>query len=207
MREKSFFEIYLNLRTRLAKFKLKEDNETKKTVAATLALLHRAETVNAGASVEGRFNFVEGHTVENYLSRADNYISALEKGEYPLRGKYAEVGSQVVDHSFVVKGDELHLIYIRGGDIGFEWDMHPIDTVDHSVTTDLVNWTRLPCAVTTDIDMHENYQVWAPGVAEKDGLYYLYYTGVNSNVAQAICLATSKDLITWEKYENFCRHC
>lgn len=202
MRDEKFIEKYLNLRTRLAPFKLREDVETKKTVAAALALLHRAETVNAGASVTGRFNFTEGHTVENYISRAESYISALERGEFPLRGKYAEIGSQVVDHSFIVKDDELHLIYIRGGDVGYEWDMHPVDTVDHSVTTDLLNWKRLPSAVTTDVSMHENYQVWAPGVAEKDGVYYLYYTGVNTSVAQAICLATSDDLITWKKYEN-----
>ena len=51
MVENNFFEKYLNLRTRLAKFKFSDDSETKKTVAAALALLHRAETVNAGASV------------------------------------------------------------------------------------------------------------------------------------------------------------
>ena len=202
MNDRVFFKKYVDIRARLAPFKLKEDNETKKAVAAILLLINRAQTVAEGADVSGVFNFVEGHTVEIYISRAESYLSALEAGEYPLKGKYAEVGGQVVDHSFIVKGDELHLISIRGGEIGYEWDMRPVDTVDHSVTTDLINWKQLAPAVTTDVNLHENYQVWAPGVAEKDGKYYLYYTGVNTNVAQAICLATSRDLITWEKYEN-----
>ncbi len=195
------FEKFCRLRTRLAPFRMKTDPETVKTVSVCSILLERAYNVGAGASVRGRYGFGPGHTVENYFERAENYISALERGEYPLKGRFAEPGTALVDHSFVVRGDTLHIFYNRGY-IGYEWDTMTVDTVGHAVTKDLVNWEILPPCLTVDPGLFEEYQVWSPGIAEKNGRYYMYYTGVNMNAAQAICLAVSDDLYSWRKYEK-----
>ena len=77
-------EKFCRLRTRLAPFRMKTDPETVKTVSVCSILLERAYNVGAGASVRGRYGFGPGHTVENYFERAENYISDLERGEYPL---------------------------------------------------------------------------------------------------------------------------
>ena len=195
------FEKVLRLRARLAPFMLLTDDETVKTVSIVEILLERAYNVDAGASTEGRFGFGPGHTVENYLGRAEAYIAALERGEYPLAGKITEPGIALVDHSFIKKDGRMHLFYNRGY-VGYEWDTKQVNTVGHAVTDDLVHWTWEPPVLSVDPAQFEEYGVWSPGVAEKDGVYYMYYTGVNFNVAQAICLATSRDLYHWERYAD-----
>ena len=162
-------------------------------------LLERMLNVDAGASTEGRFGMSPGQTLENYMGRAEKYIDALERGEYPLKGKATEPGKALVDHSFVEKDGRMHLFYNRDF-VGYEWDTMPVNTVGHAVTDDLVNWTWEAPVLSVDSARFENYQVWSPGVVEKNGTYYMYYTGVNYNCAQAICLAISRDLYHWEKY-------
>lgn len=196
-----FIKEYYEYKTRTAPFMLKADAETVKTVSVINVLLERAYNVYSGASTKGRFGFGPGHTVENYMERAKRYTNALENGEFPLKGKFTEPGVALVDHSFIEKDGKMHLFYNRGY-IGYEWDTMPVMTVGHAVTEDLINWKIEPPVLSVDKDAFENYQVWSPGVAEKGGKYYMYYTGVNINVAQAICLAVSDDLYTWKKYEN-----
>ena len=195
----SFLKEYFDVRTRLSGFMLKDDRETEKTVSVIEVLLDRALDVYKGASTEGRFGTAPGHTLENYFGRAKAYLEALERGEFPLKGKFTEPGMAVVDHSFIEKDGRMHLFYNRDY-IGYEWDLKPANTIGHAVTEDLINWTIEPPVISADRDLFENYQVWSPGVVEKDGTYYMYYTGVNLNACQAICLATSKDLYHWEKH-------
>ncbi len=190
---------FSELKARIAPFELKTDAETVKTVSIVNVLLERMLNVDAGASTEGRFGMSPGQTLENYMGRAEKYIDALERGEYPLKGKATEPGKALVDHSFVEKDGRMHLFYNRDF-VGYEWDTMPVNTVGHAVTDDLVNWTWEAPVLSVDPAKFENYQVWSPGVVEKNGTYYMYYTGVNYNCAQAICLATSRDLYHWEKY-------
>ena len=201
MVEKSFFERCCDLKSRTAPFELRTDPETVKTRAAVNILLERAYNVAAGAGVDGRFGLGSGHNVENYMRRAGDYVGALERGEYPLKGKVTEPGLAFIDHSFIKKDGRMHVFFNRGY-IGYEWDTMPVQTVGHGVSDDLINWTwETPC-LSVDPSEFENYQVWSPGVVEKDGTYYMYYTGVRYSCAQAICLATSKDLYNWERYEG-----
>ena len=193
------FKKFCELKARIAPFELKTDTETVKTVSIVNVLLERMLNVDAGASTEGRFGMSPGQTLENYMGRAEKYIDALERGEYPLKGKATEPGKALVDHSFVEKDGRMHLFYNRDF-VGYEWDTMPVNTVGHAVTDDLVNWTWEAPVLSVDSARFENYQVWSPGVVEKNGTYYMYYTGVNYNCAQAICLATSRDLYHWEKY-------
>lgn len=193
-----FYRQYSDIRVRIAPYRLKTDFETIKTVAAIDALINRAETVNAGAYAFGRFGVTAGHNVENYMTRAEKYTAALERREYPLQGMFAPPGKSLIDHSFIEKDGKMHLFYISG-DIGFEWDTRFVDTIGHAVSEDLIHWNIEPPCLSTSRGGPDDYQVWAPGVAYKDGTYYMYYTGVNIHVAQCICLATSQDLYHWKK--------
>lgn len=196
-----FYLKYADIRLRIAPFRLKTDFETQKTVAVIEALINRAENLDAGASNFGRFGFVAGHNIETYMERAERYTVALERGEFPLQGMFAELGMGLVDHSFIEKDGKMHVFYNRSY-VGFEWDSRFVDTVGHSFTENLIDWTVEAPALSASRGGHDDYQVWAPAVVKKDDTYYMYYTGVNINIAQAICLATSKDLYTWKKYEN-----
>lgn len=194
-----FKKQYFTLKSRLAPFRLKDDFETRKTVANIDVLADRADVVHDGAYTGGRFGWDVGHNVENYMGRAEKYLAALERGEFPLKGMFCEPGGAAVDHSFIEKDGVMHLFYNRDW-IGFEWDTRPVDTVGHATSTDLIHWTiHAPC-LACDINLPESYQVWSPGVTEKDGVYYMYYTAVNINVAQSICVASSTDLFNWVKY-------
>ena len=192
----NFFDEYCRLRTILAPFRLSSDLEIKKTVSVIDKLLDRADTIYAGADPSGRFGVTAGHTVENYLGRATRYTEALARGEYPLADLLTEPGMAIVDHSFIERDGVMHLFYNRA-EIGFEWDTRFVDTFGHATSKDMVHWhIEAPCFSVSDREW-ENHQVWSPGVVERNGLYYMYYTGVNRAVCQSIGVATSNDLWHW----------
>ena len=62
----------------------------------------------------------------------------------------------------------------------------------HATSPDLQTWTAhdpvLPSGTPGAWDEMGN---WAPDIFEKDGVYYCYYTGSDTNNNQAIGLATS----------------
>ena len=197
----AFFHKYRGLIVRLSPFKLKVDKETIKTVGIIEALLNRAYDVHSGANAFGRYGVTAGHNVESYIGTATEYLEELERGNFPLKGLFAEPGMNVCDHAFVIKDDVIHCFYNRGY-IGYEWDTRFIDTFGHIVSTDMVNWKVLPPAFSLDGSKYEDYQIWSPGIVKKDDTYYMYYTSVNKNAAESISLATSKDLINWKHYEK-----
>ena len=52
----------------------------------------------------------------------------------------------------------------------------------------------------------DNAKVWAPDIKEVDGVYYMFYTGVTNQPGayaayQRIGLATSTDLMTWNRLD------
>lgn len=197
----SFRDTYRDIICRLARFRTKSDFETVKTVGIIDALIERASTIDEGALPDMPLGTVPGHTIENFAGRAERYLSALERGEYPLKGMFTEPGKALVDHSFVQKDGKLHIFYNIGA-IGYEWSERYVDSFGHAWTEDLVNWHIEPRVLYTEPNGIECYQIWSPGVVQKGDTYYMYYTGVNYNVAQCQCLATSKDLYNWEKYGN-----
>ena len=197
----AFIDLYRDAICRLARFRLKEDAETIKTVAVIDALLERASTITEGAVPNIRFETIPGHTVENYMGRALRYLSALERGEYPLKGMFAEPGTALVDHSFVEKDGRLHVFY-NIDRIGYEWTERYVDSFGHAWTEDLRHWHIEPRCLSVEPGKYEDYQIWSPGITARDGQYYMYYTGVNYAVAQSLRLARSTDLYHWEKYTD-----
>ncbi|MBQ5802154.1 MAG: family 43 glycosylhydrolase [Clostridia bacterium] len=194
----NYLKQYVSFRNRLEKFCTATDYETQKTYANTAALLDRAELLTTGATPHGRFGCDGGVTVQTLTARALSYIEALERGEFPLKGKFSPPGEWIADHSVVVKGEEVH-IFFNKHDIGYEWAQRPCRSFGHIVSTDLKNWETLPNVLACENNGPDSYQIWSPSIVQKDGTYYMIYTGVNYEMAQSACLAWSTDLISWEK--------
>lgn len=196
-----FYNKYLDLRARLAVFKIKTDFETIKTVYTVESLLTRAYAIHFGCKPGIILPCPPGIDEKNLTERAEHYIDCLEKGKKPLKGKFTEPGVSLSDHSVFVDGNTLHLFYNRGY-IGYDWPERNVDVIGHAVTENLADWKILPPAITIEVNGAEEHGVWSPAVIKRGGIYYMLYTGVNKNIAQATCLATSSDMMHWQKYEN-----
>lgn len=74
---------------------------------------------------------------------------------------------------------------------------------------DLCEWENLSPILSTGAGSWDNLAIWAPYVFVEDGVYYLYYTGVNGpypHLTQTILLATSEnpsDPTSWTADEDF----
>lgn len=79
-------------------------------------------------------------------------------------------------------------------------------TIGHASSSNLKDWQELSTALTPSPQgtAWDDFSLSAGSVVEKDGTYYLFYTGKNSQNShvniQKICLATSMDLIKWVKH-------
>lgn len=75
--------------------------------------------------------------------------------------------------------------------------------VGHSVSTDLVNWLALPDALASGPEgAFDDQATWTGCVLEHDGLWHMFYTGIDKRTRgaiQRIGHATSTDLISWTR--------
>ena len=71
----------------------------------------------------------------------------------------------------------------------------------HVASRDLVHWEELPLAIEPGPPgSYDGVSCFTGSVIERDGVFYLFYTGFpGEGKPQTVCLATSADLITWEK--------
>ena len=93
--------------------------------------------------------------------------------------------------AFFWKG-EHHIFYLHES----RWD--------HIVSTDLVHWRELPSALTRGDDPlgPDGEACWTGSVVEHSNTFHLFYTGKNMRDPagdQKVMMATSQDLIHWEK--------
>jgi len=188
---------YRSLMARLGVFRTSEEFEVQKTVASIDTLLRRADDLFRGSRPE----YSLGIDVDNLVARATAHLEALERGERPLAGRFTEPGVAFVDHSFIEHEGVMHVFYNRSW-IGYDWPERYTDTIGHATTTDLIHWTIHTPVLAVSPDDFGTYQVWSPTVFRFNGKFYMIYTGVNENVAQAPCLATSDDLFHWTKYAD-----
>jgi len=78
-------------------------------------------------------------------------------------------------------------------------DANRTSRIGYAESTDGLHFTVRPEPVLTpEADYERNGGVEDPRVVQIDGTYYLTYTGYDTHSAQ-LCLATSKDLIHWER--------
>lgn len=104
-------------------------------------------------------------------------------------------------------GPDRHLFYLQAPRALEEEKLrHWNVSIGHAVSQDLRHWEVLPDALQpspASSDAWDNYTTWTGSVIQHDGLWFLFYTGGNraeSGLVQRIGLATSRDLIHWEKH-------
>jgi len=96
----------------------------------------------------------------------------------------------------------FHTIY-RATDIGgHEKFGRYINTFGYATSKDLIHWDRLDQPVLANEVPQEFRGPEDPRIVEIDGLFYMTYTGFGDRFPSdyRICLATSKDLIHWERH-------
>ncbi len=163
-------------------------NRAEQQILGTLKLAHKKE-----------LNWELYEKSENIVAQAVGYLEILKGGVDPFDGKFAEPGGYVTDHAFVKKGNKYHVFYIRGI-AATDWPAYNLYNFGHAVSCDLKNWKIEKPVLQCPESGVDQFQVWAPFILKRKGIYYMFYTGVNTNVCQSICLATSKDLYNWERY-------
>ena len=135
------------------------------------------------------------------VESAEELLNTLASGRDPFAGKYAEPGGYVNDHALIKKDGLHHLFHIRGT-AATTWQDYPLFNFGHAVSRDLVHWNTEDPVLQIEGNSWDQFQVWAPHIIEHKGTYYMFYTGVNKNVCQAICLATSTDLYHWKRSDT-----
>lgn len=80
------------------------------------------------------------------------------------------------------------------------------DYIAHAVSTDGISWRRIKNALFVgDPGDWDDDMIWTMDVYDEDDRYVMYYTGLqrkDRGVVQRIGLATSRDLINWEKSDG-----
>ncbi|MET7833769.1 glycosyl hydrolase family 32 [Micromonospora sediminicola] len=110
------------------------------------------------------------------------------------------------DFWFAREGDTHHLYFLRASRaLGDPDRRHFRASVGHAVSTDLRDWTQLADAlVPADRPAFDDVATWTGSVLPgPDGRWYMFYTGAGSTeraLVQRIGLATSADLVTWERH-------
>lgn len=108
------------------------------------------------------------------------------------------------DHCLVqAAGDTFHIFYIKADQSVPENET--AKSLGHAVSLDLEHWTFRPDVIPVVPGTWEDMFIWAPHIVIKTNEsggpaeYYMFYTGVNHNWAQATGVAVSNDLYNWTK--------
>ncbi len=111
------------------------------------------------------------------------------------------------DFWFAQDGPDYHIFYLQAPrSLGDSEQRHWHATIGHAVSQDLKSWRVLPDALGPDSDnprAWDNYTTWTGSVIRHEDRWYLFYTGGNRDekgLIQRIGLATSTDLIRWERH-------
>ena len=118
---------------------------------------------------------------------------------YDLQSEY------VNDHCFIQEENGLvHLFHIVGPVGSGCYDKNSEIEFGHATSHDLALWKRQENVLTIDPESeHEPHHVYAPYVLQHNGLYHMFYAGINQEAKQeSLCLATSRDLYSWTKFEH-----
>lgn len=102
-------------------------------------------------------------------------------------------------------GDRYHLFFLFASKALRDPEArHRRAAVGHAVSTDLISWTRVEDAlVHSDAPAFDDLAIWTGcTLRHPDGTWFLFYTGttlVDDRALQSIGIATSEDLVTWDR--------
>ena len=116
---------------------------------------------------------------------------------------YAPDDKFITDYWTFKEGDAYHLFHLQAPRSLIDPDKrHANHAIGHAVSKDLVHWTPLPDPFLPDRTLpHERISLATGSVIKHGDTYYMLYVGVGPDITDhCICLATSKDLITWTKH-------
>lgn len=97
------------------------------------------------------------------------------------------------DPNGLIQFDGLYHLFYQHNPLAAEWGRM---VWGHAISRDLVHWEHLPIALAPD-QLCDKDGVWSGCVVSDGATAAAFYTGVNPEVQ---CLATSQDLLAWEKY-------
>jgi beta-fructofuranosidase len=104
---------------------------------------------------------------------------------------------------------DYHLFYLQASNtLEPEWKRHFNVSIGHAVSQDLKTWSVLPDALQPSHDnsnAFDNYTTWTGSIIKFENLWYMFYTGSmkqEKGLIQRIGLATSRDLIGWQKHSH-----
>jgi beta-fructofuranosidase len=102
-------------------------------------------------------------------------------------------------------GPDYHVFYLQAPrSLGNPELRHWNASIGHAVSQDLRTWQVLPDALRPGPPGDwDDYTTWTGSVLRHEALWHLFYTGTNraeEGLVQRIGLATSPDLIHWDRY-------
>ena len=111
------------------------------------------------------------------------------------------------DFWFAQDGPDTHVFYLQAPrSLGNQELRHWNVSVGHAVSQNLRNWDILPDALhPSNSPAWDDYTTWTGSIIKHAGLWYFFYTGsshAEKGLVQRIGLATSPDLLNWEKHSK-----
>lgn len=113
------------------------------------------------------------------------------------------------DFWFAQDGSDYHIFYLQAlRSLRDERLRHWHVSIGHALSQDLMDWQILPDALgpsVGDEEAFDSFTTWTGSIIQSKGEWYLFYTGSNKaekGSIQRIGLATSSDLISWEKHPS-----
>ena len=111
----------------------------------------------------------------------------------------------VWDFWFAQDGANYHMFYLQASRDLIDPELrHWNVSIGHAVSQDLRHWKLLPDAIAPGVvGNRKELTTWTGSIIRHQDLWYLFYTTSyieQDGKIQHISLATSKDLIHWEKY-------
>lgn len=101
-------------------------------------------------------------------------------------------------------GPDYHIFYLQAPrELGDENLRHWHAVIGHAVSLDLTKWQVLPDVFCpSENATWDDYLTWTGSIIKSEGIWYFFYTGgcrSEKGRIQRIGLATSMDLMTWER--------
>ncbi|MCB0153177.1 MAG: glycosyl hydrolase family 32 [Anaerolineae bacterium] len=111
------------------------------------------------------------------------------------------------DFWFAQDGPDYHVFYLQAPRSLIDPELrHWNVSIGHAISQDLRNWTVLPDALApSPTPAWDDKSTWTGSIIKHQGLWHMLYTGTSqaeNGYIQRIGLATSKDLIHWQKHPD-----